>query len=54
MKSMILFWRNFISMRVLKVSNRFLLSDVAGKMIGVFKDIFLLNIFLKITDGKHC
>lgn len=34
------------------MSNRFLLSDVAGKIVGVFKDVFLGIYFLKITEGN--
>lgn len=38
----------------MKQSNtwNFLIADIAGKAIGVFKDIFLGIYFLKITQGN--
>lgn len=32
---------------------KFLIADLAGKIIGVFKDVFLGIYFLKITRRKY-
>ena len=34
------------------VSKIFLISDLSGKVISVFKDVFLGIYFLKITQGN--